>query len=99
MKTKTVVPCGMLYSNERRYFLLKPYPIPGDSWEGDNVYRFLVTPATALGMNCFSFARHVVTNNFTAEYAPDMPKINIQVHEDLDVDNIPSITDIMENDQ
>ena len=48
MKTKTVKPYGMLYSQGREYFLLHPYPVPKDSWQGDNAYMFLVTPRKAV---------------------------------------------------
>jgi len=41
---KEVMPCGWLHSQGKKFFLLKPYPIVGDSWERDNMARFWVVP-------------------------------------------------------
>jgi hypothetical protein len=91
MKTKQVKPFGMLYANSREYFALAPIPEVSEDWEWDdgqeNVFRFLVTPHknTISDVDEFlydepvySFARHIVTNNFTLEYA-DMPEITIRI--------------------
>ena len=79
MKTKTVKPHGMLYSQGREYFLLEPHPIPKDSWQGDNAYMFLVTPRKMINVyvDLYPRARHIVTNAFVAEYANGMPEITI----------------------
>jgi hypothetical protein len=83
MKTKKVKPYGMLYSNGREYFALSPIPAVSEDWEWDDgqegVYRFEVVPRQkSYRDDCvYSFARHIVTNNFTIEYA-DMPEINIK---------------------
>ena len=91
-KYKEVVPCGMLYTFNREYFLLNPQPLARDSWQGDNAYRFVVVPAKPISSSSdngyvpvYSFARHIVTNAFTIDYAPDMPAIKIWQLEDLDV--------------
>jgi hypothetical protein len=80
MKTETVVPYGMLYSQGREYFLLHPHPISKD-WEGDNAYRFLVAPRTEENIldTVFPIARHIVTNSFVIDFIPvsEMPTIKI----------------------
>jgi len=81
MKTKTVKPYGMLYSQGREYFLLEPHPIPRDSWQGDNAYMFLVTPRK--GDEIYPQARHIVTNAFVAEYVDEMPEITIREQEQI----------------
>lgn len=88
MKTKTVKPYGMLYSQGREYFLLEPHPIPRDSWQGDNAYMFLVTPRKLQeirdGTGAFyPSARHIVTNAFVAEYVDEMPEITIREQEQI----------------
>ena len=90
-KYKDIVPCGMLYTFNREYFLLNPQPLARDSWQGDNAYRFVVVPAKPIilgdisRLDCYSFARHIVTTAFTIDYAPNMPAIQIWQLEDLDV--------------
>lgn len=80
-KIKTVKPYGMLYSQGREYFLIKPHPIPKDSWQGDNAYMFLVVPRKKIWIDTVDFiyptARHIVTNAFVAEYVANMPEITI----------------------
>jgi hypothetical protein len=91
-ETRKVQPCGMLYSQTREYFLLKPEPIPGDSWEKDNAYRFVVAPrkevkfkSKELGyVSVYPFARHIVSTAFVVEYAANMPEIDVQVLEEID---------------
>jgi len=90
METKTVVPVGMLYSQGREYFLLHPKPIPGDSWEGDNAYRWVVVPRNRLrtdGISYYPHARHIVTNAFVADYT-QLPSIQIRVLEEDDLSKI-----------
>ena len=75
-----VQPVGMLFSQGREYFLLKPVPVVSDSWEGDNAYRWLVVPRSGeKQVDSVSFAyphaRHIVTNSFVVEYSGDMPPI------------------------
>ena len=92
-KYKEVVPCGILYTFNREYFLLNPQPLARDSWQGDNAYRFVVVPNKPINDSVYadveqpiySFARHIVTNAFTIDYSPDMPAIKIWQLEDLDV--------------
>ena len=85
MKTKQVTPYGMLYTQGREYFLLHPHPVVKD-WEGDNAYRFLVTPRiniknkieTSLDIQTlYSYARHIVTNAFAIDFVDGMPEITI----------------------
>jgi len=93
METKTVVPVGMLYSQGREYFLLHPKPIPGDSWEGDNAYRWVVVPRSrylGVGNNFrspYPHARHIVTNAFVVDYT-QLPPIQIRVLEEDDLATI-----------
>ena len=80
MKTKTVRPYGMLYSQGREYFLIYPHPITKD-WEGDNAYRFLVTPRKPVNSakfgNIYPIARHIVTTAFVVDIVEGMPEIQI----------------------
>jgi len=91
MKTRTVKPCGMLYSGSDVWYLIHPYPITKDSWQGDNVYRFVGVPIIPESFvdndnpNVYGYARHIVTNSFAIEYQADMKAIEIQVLEDIDV--------------
>ena len=90
MNYKEVQPCGWLHAQGKKFFLLKPYPIPGDSWERDNMARFLVVPYVPYdekrdtnfvsdSADTFQYvyphARHVVASGFALEYQADMPKI------------------------
>lgn len=89
-ETRKVQPCGMLYSQTREYFLLKPEPIPGDSWEKDNAYRFIVIPRKEISVDSeykpiYAFARHIVTTAFVVDYAANMPEIEIQVLAEIDI--------------
>ena len=80
VKTK---PFGILYTHQRKYWLLSPHPVPGDSWEGDNAYRFLVVPfdpvITRNNRYIRAPARHIVTTSFTAEYVSNLPVIEYKV--------------------
>ena len=90
-ETRTVQPCGMLYSQGREYFLLKNAPVRGDSWESITAYRWVVVPrkiidATEVDLgeyeNVYPFARHIVSTAFTVEFSANMPEIYIQVLEE-----------------
>lgn len=84
-KTKEVLPCGILdTTNQKRYWLLKPYPIVGDSWEGDNCYRWLVTPIDPNSFNpmIYPSVRHVVSNSFSIEYMTNLVPILVEVQEE-----------------
>lgn len=92
-KYRTVQPCGMLFSQGRKYFLLNPEPLPGDSWEGDNAYRFVVVPVAVVSYSSnmkehFSFARHIVTTAFVVDYSPNIPEIQIEDLGELDVSRL-----------
>ena len=93
MKTRTVKPFGMLYSQHREYFLLQPFPIRSDSWEWEGehrkAFRFVVVPKNAISQvqeenyrlrPVYSHARHIVTTAFNIEYA-DMPEILVAIIE------------------
>lgn len=79
-KFKVVMPYGRLYTNNQNYLLIKPFPITGDSWEGDNCYRFLVVPSDPIAIeqkgkevyHIYDYPRHVVTNCFALEYADEV---------------------------
>jgi hypothetical protein len=101
MATKKVIPAGMLYSQGRVYFLLKPYPIVGDSWEKDNAYRWLVVPRKSLGLKgtpqpngnigeLYPHARHIVTTAFVVDYT-ELPEIEIKVLDEYDVIDEPTL--------
>ena len=85
---KEILPCGWLHSQGKKFFLLKPYPTVGDSWETDSMARFLVVPYVEFedrdyknhaiaNENKFVYphARHVVVSGFCLEYQADMPTI------------------------
>ena len=79
---RKVIPCGMLYTHSREYFLLSPYPIEAD-WEALYERRFVVVPRKQVwqledGTTIYSFARHIVTDSFTIDYAANMPTIIIE---------------------
>jgi hypothetical protein len=92
----------MLYSQGREYFVLRPEPIPGDSWEGDNAYRWLVVPNKEIGrkkmkesegihtyeywVSVYSFARHIVTTAFVVDYASGMPEIYVETPDEVGAD-------------
>ena len=78
---RKVIPCGMLYTHSREYFLLSPYPIEAD-WEALYERRFVVVPRKQVwqledGTKIYPFARHIVTDSFTIDYAANMPTIII----------------------
>ena len=87
MKTRKVKPYGMLYSQGREYFLLKPFPLESDSWEWEGehrqVFRFVVVPRKPIAEIrdgtgiIYPHARHIVTTSFNLEYA-DMPEILVK---------------------
>jgi hypothetical protein len=86
-KIKEVLPCGILSCPTGKYLLLKPYPIVGDNWEGDNCYRWLVIPIDPrydTGTAIYSYARHVVTNSFSIEYRSGLTPIQVEVEEESD---------------
>ncbi len=84
---KTELPCGVLRTQGQTYWLLCPCPVPGDSWEGDNCYRFLVVPKGGSGgRNIYPPARHLVTNSFAVEYMSNIPAIKRRVLVQYDID-------------
>jgi len=96
-KFKLMQPCGKLFTHGREYWLLKPEPIPGDSWERDNTYRWIVVPNKVIShkqiseedfMNEYPFARHIVTNSFTVEYSPNIPTIWVWQLKDIDLKDL-----------
>jgi hypothetical protein len=79
---------GHLYTGGKEYLLLKPFPITKDGWQGDNCYRFLVTPNRIVGQadtyGIYEYPRHIVTNCFTIEYVEIVRDIYIPVSEEID---------------
>ncbi len=103
-KTKIVTSYGHLYTMYKNYYLLKPEPIVGDSWEGDNCYRFLVVPSDPIAIekngsnvyHVFGFPRHVVTNCFTIEFA-NIIEIHVQANDEVIIED--NRKEIEENDE
>lgn len=85
-KLRVIQPCGILSSGLEVYFLIRPEPVPGDSWEGDNCYRFVAVPMIEIAIEqkgnetykVYDYARHVVTNAFSIEYKSDMEYIYVR---------------------
>jgi hypothetical protein len=77
MKTRTVKPYGMLYSEGREYFLLQPFPLESDSWEWEGehrkAFRFVVVPRKIIK----KLLRKLETNQF---YRPNDSARNIYPH-------------------
>lgn len=82
---KEVLPCGMLYSNGREYFLLRPSPENQQfSWEKWNTFRWKVVPSNPIDEKkisvdesvwVYSYPRHVITTTFSLEFLANMSKI------------------------
>ena len=72
-------PVGVLHAVGKKFWLLSPEPLPNESWEGENCYRFLVTPKEPIEVGkdvpVYAHARHIVTTNFTIEYSTHIPAI------------------------
>jgi hypothetical protein len=92
-KLKVVKPYGILYTVMETYYLLSPEPIPGESWESDDTYRFVCVPIQAEAIeqkgneryHVYGYARHVITNAFAIEYKADLPVIRIRVLDEIDL--------------
>lgn len=90
---KEVQPCGMLYSNGREYFLLRPSPEKQEQqWETWNTFRWLVVPYNKLYdltdapvVGYYSYERHIITNSFVTEFMTGIPKITILVADEYDL--------------
>jgi hypothetical protein len=91
---KQVQPCGMLYSNGREYFLLRPSPEKQlMEWEKWDTFRWLAVPKNVVGVlgedyrfaDYYSYKRHVITNSFVVEFMAGMPKILILVDDEYDL--------------
>lgn len=72
-KYREVLPCGILTTpTGRKYWLLSPHPVVGDSWETDELYRFSVVPFDRISVsdrvNQYSYARHLITPAPEIEY-------------------------------
>lgn len=106
-KLKVVKPYGLLYTTLETYYLLSPEPIVKDSWQGDNCYRFVVTPIMVQSIEqkgnevteIHGYARHVVTNDFTIEYRYNLPEINIGVLDEFDLTKLEYQKEIEEDDK
>ena len=76
---KEELPCGILHTFGKKFWLLHPEPLPNDGWEGCNAQRFLATPFENVALRgtekVFAHARHVVTSAYTIEYSSHLPKI------------------------
>ena len=87
-KYREVLPAGLLKTQGETYYLLSPHPIVGDSWEGDNCYRFVCVPVDYYyeeNKIIYSYARHVVTNCFSIEYVVYKHPIKIEVLDEYDI--------------
>jgi hypothetical protein len=86
---KNELPCGVLRTQGMVYWLLCPFPVPKDSWEGDNCYRFLVVPkGGSKPGDTYPPARHLVTNSFAVEYMSNLPSIRRKVLVQYDIDTL-----------
>ena len=84
---RKVLPCGMLYANNREYFLLHPYPLEPD-WEEGTADRFVAVPRyppQGSDEGKYAPARHVVSTCWTVDYMTGMPEIEIEVLEQFDI--------------
>jgi hypothetical protein len=101
-KLKILKPYGILHTLGEAYFLLKPDPVPGDSWEGDNCYRFVGVPCLELaweqkgedGYLVFDYARHIVTTSFTIEYLVSLAPIHFRDLGEVDLSKQKSIKEV-----
>jgi hypothetical protein len=90
MEKRKVRPCGKLYSQGRVYFLIHNEPVARDSWQGDNLYRWVVVPDVVLyskeydGGSYYPHARHIVTNAFVVDFT-ELPEIEINVLDEYDL--------------
>lgn len=105
-KTREIYVAGVLYTVGKRYILLQPVPIEGDSWQRDRERRFLVTPweygDDPYKPNVYPPARHVVSNTFTVDFDPSLPAVvTVKVLNDHDVlpdnHNTPPQPELPEN--
>jgi hypothetical protein len=87
---KEELPCGVLHTFDKKFWLLHPDPLPNDEWEGCNAQRFLATPYEPVAlrgkMKVYAHARHVVTSAYTVEYSSHLPKIYRRKLLEFDVD-------------
>lgn len=82
---KEVQPVGMIYSNGREYFLLRPSPEKQlMEWEKWDTFRWLVVPSNPIDERkinvdetvwVYSYKRHLITTNFSVEFLASMNKI------------------------
>jgi len=87
-KYREVLPAGLLKTQGETYYLLSPHPIVGDSWEGDNCYRFVCVPIDYYydkNEVIYPYARHVVTNSFAIEYISYNHPIKIELLDEYDI--------------
>lgn len=92
-KLMKLKPYGYLYTALEVYLLMKPEPICKDSWQGDNCYRFLVTPNYPEMIEdkggeiyrVYGYLRHIVTNHFTIEYRHDLEEITVPILDEIDL--------------
>jgi hypothetical protein len=95
---KQVQPCGMLYSNGREYFLLRPSPEKQlFDWEKWNTFRWLVVPNNPIDEKklnvdktvwVYSYPRHVITTNFSIEFMANLSKILVWNISDIELSNL-----------
>ncbi len=78
-KIRMVKPCGVLYTQGREYFLLSPYPIERDDWQGENCYRFVGVPRNGFDGHKYPYARHIVTNSFVVDYLVNTDEIRVEI--------------------
>lgn len=105
-KLRVVQPCGILSTNaEEDYYLISPEPIPGDSWEGDNCYRFAVVPINPIAVEqrgkevirIYDCARQIVTNSFSIEYKPKLEYIYMYSDDGVILNKIEPIEEVLDN--
>lgn len=90
MKTREVLPCGILRTFDQTYYLLRPSPEkPRTNWETWNTFRWLVVPYCPLeildSLDIYDYARYIITTSFTVEFWDNPIKITIKVLDQYDV--------------
>lgn len=101
MKTREVLPCGILRTFDQPYYLLRPSPEkPKTGWETWNTFRWLVVPYYLLevvdNIDIYDYMRYIITTSFTVEFFTAPSKITIKVLDKYDLSDIPRMEDVLD---
>ena len=92
IKTRKVRVCGRLFSHDKEYFVIHHLPVERDSWQNDNLDRWVVVPILPMHDNefgsYFPHARHVVVSDYLLEYNGSNLEINVHVLDEYDLADI-----------